>query len=238
MYHAKYQTVRDEKQALQQIIDNERMANITRVSKLEDEKKNLLQKISELEKVRSVEGVIIVTDLSGSLDSEQVKLAKEAFRTITSGIKDRNRNAHVGVVVQNNKVTTVRAMSKVDQFAENVVNSAVGGGAENYHTTLKIVQELLVDFRSKHAKAKCRVILIGDGEACDGFPNPIVRQFVTEKTKIHNVVVEPKLKYGSFSAGIQRTSTLSSKTKGHDFTYSGSSSELINDTLLGRSKKK
>jgi len=200
------------------------------VSRLEQEKRTLNQRISDLEKVSSIEGVVICVDLSASLDAAKVKLAKEAFRTIISGIRTRNAKTHVGVVVQASSVSNARNISQVDLSTESTLNSDYGGGVEGYHTALDNVNTMLLTFRSSHPKAQRRIILIGDGNAVGGFPDWIINSFRNGGVPIHNVVVGS----GNSSSYKTQTSDMSSKTNGQDFAYSGVASSLSSPALLGR----
>jgi myosin heavy subunit len=232
--HSEKNALEQAKKTLEQVkntMAQEKQILAQQVSRLEQEKRSLNQRILELEKVRLVEGVVICVDLSSSLKSTQVTLAKEAFRTITSGIRSRNPKTHIGVIVQATSISIARNIDVVDLSTDRALNSEYGGGAESYHSALPKVQTMLSSFHYKHPKARRRIILIGDGQTAGGYPENVVSSFRDEGIPIHSVVIRSG--YSAFSSSSQ-TSHMSSKTGGQEFSYAASSMSLSSDALLGR----
>jgi hypothetical protein len=204
-----------------------------KVLDLNREKSNLTMKITTLEKVRPADGVVICIDLSTSLGVTLVKIAKDAFRTITSGIRARNPKTHLGVIVQESSIWTARHLSPIDAAADGLVDVSRGGGSECYETAIPSIELMMSSFWTSYPRRATRVILIGDGQAVYGCPPHLLEPFQAHGTPIHNVVVQNRTILAS-SASSSQTAEIANRTKGLHFGYNGNSTALLNDALLGR----
>jgi TolA-binding protein len=203
------------------------------LSALNQEKSALVTRISTLEKVRLADGVVVCVDLSTSLGATLVKIAKDAFRTITSGIRERNPMTHLGVIVQESSVWTARTLSQIDFAADGLIDAAPGGGSECYEAAIQNIADMMFSFWARYPRRATRVILIGDGNDVFGCPLHLLTPFQSHGTPIHNVVVQTGHIFSS-SASSSKTAQISGRTNGLNFAYSGNSSTLLSDALLGQ----
>jgi hypothetical protein len=205
------------------------------VSALTQERSALVTRISTLEEVRLADGVIVCIDLSSSLSSRKVEMAKEAFRIITSGIRARNPNTHLGAIVQDTSIWTARNLSKIDTAADGAIDRSSGGGTECYRTAIPSIEEMMSPFWARYPKRATRVILIGDGQAVGGYPEHLLTTFRNHGTPIHNVVVQSSGRVSSPGSS-STTAGISNRTNGLSFAYNSNFNILSNDALLGRGK--
>jgi Mg-chelatase subunit ChlD len=216
--------LREKDQFIEQLADeNEELQR--RISHLENT-------VSDLEKVRrSIEGVVICIDLSGSLMGEPELRAKEAFRIVIDGILNRSPQTHVGVIVHAERVSTVYVMSRISRSIHSCLDSTAVSGCENYNGALRQAQNILTSFKIRFRQARCRVILISDGDILGGIPRHIVNDFAKKGIPCHNIVIP---RYSDVSRG---TEEISRATNGRNFTYQGplSSSLLDSTEIFGHS---
>jgi von Willebrand factor type A domain len=190
-----------------------------RISKLERERDSLNRKVFDLEKVRrTIAGVVICVDLSGSLYGDAEHLAKDAFRIIVEGILDQSPQTQIGVVVQSAQIKTEYKMSRISYATLSCLDFATVSGTENYDRALRETEHQVYSFRRNFPGSPCRVILISDGEAVGGYPQNILRNFNRDGIPCHNVVVAKRRNFRNDTNGI------SLATNGRNFTFSNKSS--------------
>ncbi|KAF2117302.1 hypothetical protein BDV96DRAFT_644725 [Lophiotrema nucula] len=189
-------------------IEKDRKKSTKRTAELEAEKARLERRIVELEQVRaqrSLIGIVLCVDISGSLAGTPEQLAKDAFRKFIEKIRAKYSNASVGVIVHASSVTTVRKISPLDATADRVIDSTWCGGSENYYSALSLVQTELASFNLSFPKAKRIVILISDGEDI-GTPGNVAT-LAAWGIPCHNVVIQKSTAFASHETTKYATAT-------------------------------
>lgn len=221
------------KRAAEVQTENAKLEQVIKHSKdshkaLEEEKRTLEERISQLEKVRaeqrSILGIVFSVDLSASLIGASQLLAKDAFRELINGLRSKSPKAHVGVVVHASSIYVARQMTEVDLLTSTVLDSITCGGSEDYFPAFTHIVSLLSIFKDSYPGAKRRVIMISDGEGYS--PLVDVSTLSADGVPCHNIVV-------GNSCYPNSTEKCSSITGGKNFKYNGSYGIGDIDVLIG-----